>query len=340
MDSLKINFVVFLSFFSLIDGSPNCNSKNAYRIVISDDCRTVWRCRRPGMSAMKLADCPEGTVVGRGVRCVPEGSSLNVCTVKKTCGLNRNPCRHGGTCVSGTKPKEFGCECRVPYKGRYCEIVPSPAELCVVSPRYTRLPDKEYCQTYFDCGDKTGEPVKKECSYPLQFDVEKQSCEDFHTVKCGNRKNLKSKCQYNKYKSMRSPFTSCEMAYPSCEKKPNGFQPHLKRPQSPWYMVCKDEHLVKTGFCGSDKNGKEIATKDGCKNAFDVPQKDGGLKPSCKGKPEGFYPLQGGSCQQFFYCKRDKTYINRCPNFLTFDTKIARCRLKIHVCRPCGTKKC
>ncbi|CAC5365418.1 unnamed protein product [Mytilus coruscus] len=147
---------------------------------------------------------------------------------QETCGLNRNPCRHGGTCVSGTKPKEFGCECRVPYKGRYCEIVPSPAELCVVSPRYTRLPDKEYCQTYFDCGDKTGKPVKKECSYPLQFDVEKQSCEDFHTVKCGNRKNLKSKCQYNKYKSMRSPFTSCEMAYPSCEKSQMDFNRTLK----------------------------------------------------------------------------------------------------------------
>lgn len=77
--------------------------------------------------------------------------------------------------------------------------VPSPEELCAVSPKFTRLPDKEYCQTYFDCGDKTGEPVKKECSYPLQFDVEKQSCEDFHTVKCGNRKNLKSKCKYGNF---------------------------------------------------------------------------------------------------------------------------------------------
>lgn len=82
MDSLKIIFALFLSFFSLINGSPNCNSKYAYRIVISDDCRTVWMCRRPGMSAMKLTDCPEGSVVGRGARCVPEGSSLNICTVK------------------------------------------------------------------------------------------------------------------------------------------------------------------------------------------------------------------------------------------------------------------
>lgn len=40
----------------------------------------------------------------------------------ETCGLSRNPCRHGGTCLPGTKPKQFDCQCQVPYTGRYCEI--------------------------------------------------------------------------------------------------------------------------------------------------------------------------------------------------------------------------
>lgn len=336
-----IIILAYNCFLGFSHGQPTCNNLSDFKPQRSDDCRTAWRCFRPGMEPIIIKECPEGQAVTDDLNCVLQGSSQDPCALKNRCGLPQNPCRNDGTCIPGTKENAFDCVCKYPYTGKYCEIEPSPDVKCSTFGKYTRIYDPEFCQTYFDCGDidpESGKPRIMECQYPLQFDVVTSSCRHYSEVRCGNRKNVKSQCQYNAFKARQYGLDKCETLYPSCEGKSDGLQPH--KGKSALFIVCESERLVKTGFCKSDEKGPQIATKDGCKSIFEIPQSDGGMLPSCKNKPNGYYPLQRGSCGQFFLCEKDETFIKECPSGFAFDVTVSGCRPKFQICRPCGYKEC
>lgn len=59
----------------------------------------------------------------------------------------------------------------------------------------------KYCQAYYDCASTSSPGYRKwdkgfrECVYPKLFNAETRKCEIFFDVKCGKRKEFKSKCK-------------------------------------------------------------------------------------------------------------------------------------------------
>ena len=72
--------------------------------------------------------------------------------------------------------------------------------LCEGNPNL-RLPHDTECQLYYDCSAEEppifspAEKYLRECKYPMLFSTKSMKCEDFESVVCSSRKELKQMCK-------------------------------------------------------------------------------------------------------------------------------------------------
>ncbi|XP_078341944.1 uncharacterized protein LOC144627867 [Crassostrea virginica] len=122
--------------------------------------------------------------------------------------------------------------------------------LCEGNPNL-RLPHDTECQLYYDCSAEEApifspaEKYLRECKYPMLFSTKSMKCEDFESVVCSSRKELKQMCDYRAHQCNGPNCISCVAENPSCEGYKDGVHHHSYKVGSPWRMECVKERLVR-----------------------------------------------------------------------------------------------
>ncbi|XP_041349873.1 peritrophin-1-like [Gigantopelta aegis] len=149
--------------------------------------------------------------------CVPKGSIWDKCTPK--------PRSTVGECTPGSTA-----------------IIPHPTK----------------CAQYYDCSDNTEVfrwPLHlKECPYSRVFNTETKRCEHYSMVKCGEREEPISHCDYDAYQCRSAHCIPCNVRYPSCKGLPDGLNPWVGREVSPYFVVCNNNRTVYQGQCHQDNS--------------------------------------------------------------------------------------
>ncbi|XP_046572061.1 uncharacterized protein LOC124280210 [Haliotis rubra] len=114
------------------------------------------------------------------------------------------------------------------------------------------------CAQYYNCSAPamrvhrtTLEKNLQECDYPQLYNPATQRCEHYSTVSCGNRTEPLGKCEYARYTCLggRDCGAPCHINNPTCRNFADGLNVYEHRPNSPYYVECLNQRLVKTGVC-------------------------------------------------------------------------------------------
>jgi len=286
-------------------------------LIPKSDCTGYYIC--VNSQPIEMPDCPSGSVFSRNAHvCVPKGSYFDDCSE--------------GTI--DTRPD-------IPDLGPL-----SIAEQC--SMHGGLIPHPDECQTYYNCSHKYEqvptyyEQHMMECPYPELFNTKTMSCDHFENVQCDKRKEVKNGCDYKRNQCPVSHCIPCYIRFPSCEGLPNGQNPHLSKPWSPYYVMCYDSRMVKESLCPADKDGRtqlfhpEVKA---CVGLDMIPKEHGGMMPDCRGKPDGFYPDDFGRCTQYTACKGGE-FLNyvKCMGGEVYDALMEVCMEPELACGACGQR--
>lgn len=213
---------------------------------------------------------------------------------------------------------------------------------------------------YFNCS-QTKSPLPNapsiylnECIYPRLFNDVTMTCDEaFTVVKCGNRKELKSGCDYirNQYRSGHG--RPCYIDYPSCEQTTDGvwmdamktYRPNL----SPYYVICYKSRLIGSGMCGKDGVSEQMmfykpseTSFGACTSLYKIPTEHGGEMPKCSGTVFQMEILDPGICNKYVVCFGSSSEVMKCPDGEVFQhvsaSAISPCVPKNQACPPCGTR--
>lgn len=330
--ALLVTALVFLA--GAVSGEDLVCTSNFERII-SSDCKTLYRCvwGKP----VRMPDCSPGLIYSRqfGV-CVYEGSEFDDCGTQKATEdrCTSQPCHHGGGCKTSEDGKSFTCLCPAEYGGPTCEKELTIEEICRTQ-SYYRAPHPQYCQIYYDCTTKyTRVPIyfeqhMRECEYPLLFSEQTLKCENYTEVKCGNRTEYKSACQYLSHRcGASSHCMPCALNHPSCEGKQDGVYQHGYKSESPWFMVCKDERFVSDGLCPPDPilHVESRVYEGECTSLYNIPKDKGGIMPDCSELEDGSYTEGKEEADIYFRCEKGETTVLRCPAGQIFDKDTENCK--------------
>lgn len=120
----------------------------------------------------------------------------------------------------------------------------------------------------------------------------------------------------------------CEVRYPKCEDKENGLWPQPEKGFSPWYMICKNNRTIETGYCPTDNvwSVQSFPYMGQCVHLFAIPNEynSNGYLPSCSGKADGNYQHQE-RCDAYYKCDNGMASAVKCPNGTVFDSARKTC---------------
>ena len=95
----------------------------------------------------------------------------------------------------------WGCLCVSQCFSVFLSLsLPLVDSLCEGNPNL-RLPHDTECQLYYDCSAEEppffspAEKYLRECKYPMLFSTKSMKCEDFESVVCSSRKEMKQMCK-------------------------------------------------------------------------------------------------------------------------------------------------
>ncbi|XP_062594326.1 uncharacterized protein LOC134255777 [Saccostrea cucullata] len=168
-----------------------------------------------------IITCPEHYVVSeRSLKCVQEGSVFDTC------------------------PKE--------EKWR--------RELCIRFPNST-LEHPYNCAKYYVCDANTPSGTMArihECDFPSLYSPESGRCEHYSVVKCGQRFEPKSHCEYDKYLCKHAHCPPCFLRHPSCYGLREGLNPWPGKEGTPYFLVCRDGRVRFSGACPDTSKSHQI----------------------------------------------------------------------------------
>lgn len=156
---------------------------------------------------------------------------------------------------------------------------PTPVDQCDAGSVHSVFPKSDNCAQFYNCSLPRGSPQPgylgpyvDECPYPKLFSENTGKCENFKTVTCGSREEIKYACNYEKLRCPRSHCRPCRYRYPDCRNLSDGFHVWKEMIQSPYYAFCFSERGTARR-CPS-VNGTQLfsPTKRKCVNASEFYQ--------------------------------------------------------------------
>lgn len=134
----------------------------------------------------------------------------------------------------------------------------------------------------------------------------------------------------------------CDIRFPSCENKTDGYYAYREYYWTPLYMECRKERFIAPQkSCSPSALGLvrlfSLYTRK-CETLYEIPEEGGG-HAACKNKPDGSYGTYENQCHAYFRCK-DKKFVDiqQCPDTTVFDYKSQTCLPDVDVCGICGIK--
>lgn len=220
-------------------------------------------------------------------------------------------------------------------------------EICKKHPSLVLAHPRE-CQQYYNCSMKEDKElflyrIRKfyltECYYPYLFSTETLKCENFTDVKCGNRYEVKWKCQYYRY-TPPPPYDfpralyyykPCRDVNPICVGYPDGiYDNELIKGRGPFgfYKKCYKERVIETGVCPNTEKWQSRAYpyKGHCVSAFEIPMfHKFGLLPPCFGNSDGSYQYPNRPCDAYYTCTNGTAKGIKCPGSQLFNVVTGTC---------------
>lgn len=312
------------------DDRDKCGWTKSKKFPYKDDCRRYWDCSvgmekkmcpYPKLFSVHSNSCEDYKKVKCGSRSnryflrhlackksksktIPDpnncrrfwecsGSSIIYyqCTYPGLFSTRSNSCRYH-------KHVQCGSRSKTDFKGlHYCKTRKSKT-----------LPNTKYCHKYYEC--KKGSVVTPQmCRYPQLYSTQSNSCEDFKKVRCGSRKEYKTKCQYeNRYRLTCYRCVPCEIKNPDCDGYPDGVNINRVKGHR-FYVVCDQGRTIGQGAFGR-------CTQDVNKR------------------------YSNGQCGNYIWCYYGRKYTYKCPAGTVFDEKRGSCQHAYDTCKPCGTRYC
>ncbi|XP_046350574.2 uncharacterized protein LOC124131378 [Haliotis rufescens] len=206
------------------------------------------------------------------------------------------------------------------------------------------IPHPKNCHWYFNCTEtalipkwRHGEPFVAECRYPQLFDVNINRCREFINVGCGYKFEPVDPCEYRSNQCDRVNCIPCDQRYGKCRGRPSGIYPFHTKRWTPTFVTCYDQRNIAQDDCQVPTPIFSPEVHD-CVSLFEVPKGNGGLRPDCSFRDDGYYPDEQGRCGIFFEC-RDGEFegYDECPAGKVFDPVSLKCQSLEIAAPPCGT---
>ncbi|XP_067685005.1 uncharacterized protein [Haliotis asinina] len=146
-----------------------------------------------------------------------------------------------------------------------CTKKDTPAQTVICLPGSRALiPHPENCAQYYNCsaprqGYKWPQHLR-ECPFSQLYNVMTKQCEHYSMVKCGDRQEPISHCDYRANQCEAAHCIPCIVRYPSCKGLPDGLNQWVGREDSPYYVVCEGGRMVYSGMC-TQEYGPQIFDK-------------------------------------------------------------------------------
>lgn len=141
-------------------------------------------------------------------------------------------------------------------------VMLSPDEQCKGGAVHKVFSKPDNCAQFYDCSlpRKRPEPgylgdYIAECPYPKLFSEHTNKCEDFKTVNCGSRKEIKYACNYKNEGCPVAACRPCVYRFPDCRGLSDGFHVWKERAHTSYYAHCFSER--GTGMVCAPRNGRE-----------------------------------------------------------------------------------
>ncbi|KAL3884669.1 hypothetical protein ACJMK2_024787, partial [Sinanodonta woodiana] len=159
------------------------------------------------------------------------------------------------------------------------------------------IPNPLNCGQFYDCRDVKG-PFLYECMYPNLFSVDSLRCEEFTTVRCEDRYEPQSPCEYqqNLCPSENQTCVPCTERLPSCVALEDGSHPFPKRGTTSDYFICFLNRTVSVESCA---NGVYDPEKRQC---LDFATKHNASLGICDGSFGSLIP-NPLNCAQYYDCR-------------------------------------
>ncbi|KAL8560969.1 hypothetical protein ACOMHN_061183 [Nucella lapillus] len=188
-----------------------------------------------------------------------------------------------------------------------------------------------HCQLYYNCSHSAVPSLyslfslyMQECPYPQQFSTLASRCQDYHHVRCGNRREHFDQCGYRRYRCTRSHCYPCRYRYPSCEGLPDGMNARRGREWTPFYVVCGSQRPVSTSQCPRHPTLSITQffhpKKRRCVSLYEIPRLHSGYLLNCTKKADGlhmddvthrpnvYYHCHGGQLMDVQICQKGKYF--------------------------------
>ncbi|XP_071083536.1 uncharacterized protein [Haliotis cracherodii] len=137
-----------------------------------------------------------------------------------------------------------------------CTKKDTRAETVICLPESRALiPHPTNCAQYYNCSAPTRfrwPEHLSECPYPQFFNVITKRCEHYTMVKCGERVEAISQCDYRANQCLSAHCIPCMVRYPSCKGLPDGLNHWVGREDSPYFVVCEGGRMVYSGLCNQE----------------------------------------------------------------------------------------
>ncbi|KAL8589097.1 hypothetical protein ACOMHN_017260 [Nucella lapillus] len=200
------------------------------------------------------------------------------------------------------------------------------------------------CHWYYNCtravmGRQGGaDPVslREECRYPQLFDLGSGRCREFLNVRCQDRFEPVDPCEYQANQCKKGSCVPCHTRFGACRDRANGIYPLHSTRWAPTFVTCYKERNIAQDDCQAPTPIFSPRARD-CVALSEVPKENGGLRPECGYRQDGFYPDEQGRCGIFFECQTGNfVRYDECPLGTVFDPLTVRCqRLQVST-PPCG----
>ncbi|XP_071165550.1 uncharacterized protein [Mytilus edulis] len=194
---------------------------------------------------------------------------------------------------------------------------------CIANPGVIRA-NPVNCAQYFDCGEASirARTFLRECPYPMLFDTQSNTCQNYTSVTCGSRTEYTAPCDYlqNRCNPSMSNCRPCRERFASCIGMTDGLHPFPNRTMSPDFIVCNRGRTVSVEKCltGLFDPGARICTRDITEDM---------IKSHCTINPSTIQPHLY-QCAQYFDCGPTigGSYLRECKYPQLFDTTSMTCQ--------------
>ncbi|XP_029643709.1 uncharacterized protein LOC115218075 [Octopus sinensis] len=195
------------------------------------------------------------------------------------------------------------------------------------------IPYNENCNWYYNCSSDDPDLIRK-CPFPQLFNDVQLKCDDIPNVNCGNRFEPFDRCDYSGYSCQRAHCIPC-IRDSSCLGQPDGNYTRERTFPSGSYITCYLERLIAYHSCSGQLLFSPSENK--CVSFFNLRKEEGGMRPDCRFRADGYYPDEIGRCDHYFQCNNTKFQgHSSCSSGMTFNPVLKTCQSQDQVSPPCG----